>query len=145
MQRLINKVFLQSNREPVTEEIGGYINDYSLTMGTTAYPMGPITEAFNPTTQSPETLLQADDTIFRQKRRHERTRKYCLELLEAVRGTEKEPFSSLDEVFTEMVDFRLDPRVSENNVTSQALDLLKRLPESPLPLDQMDQGQLPPK
>jgi len=63
-----------------------------------------------------------------------------MDFLEAVKMAEDDPFPALDSVFSKLVDFKLDPELSEDIITERAYDLLRRMPERPLPLCQIDPG-----
>ncbi len=129
MLETIVEVFRKADRGSIPERIS-YINDY-------LFELEGMQSRNNP--QGTE-LNREGDTIFHDKTQYERISGVCTDFLAAAKAACDDPFPALDLVFSNLVAFKLSPELSEETITERAHDLLRRMPEHPLSLAEIQPG-----
>lgn len=145
MRDVISKVFQESDRGPYGVEIR-YLNNFWFVWDETAAPEIDVNYEYlengkcKPFEESE--LVEESNAIFVDKAQHERIRRHCMALLEAVKTSGDDPFPALDSVFSNLLDFKLhaEMTVSEEVVIKRAVDLLSRMPDSLLSLAEVESG-----
>jgi hypothetical protein len=82
--------------------------------------------------------MEGGDTVFHDKKRYERISEICTDFLDAVKTNRDDPFPTLDSIFSNLVAFKLSPELSEETITERAHDLLRRMPDQPLSLAEIE-------
>ncbi|KAF8851732.1 hypothetical protein BDZ45DRAFT_140526 [Acephala macrosclerotiorum] len=137
MREFIEKVFRESDRGPSDDRSGlEYVNNFSFEME----GMAPIKYEGKQIKLEPGELMDEGDTIFCDKTHHERTRRHCIDLVDAVKRVGDDLFPALDSIFSRLVVFELKPELEEAVIVERARDLLARMPERPLSLAEIEPG-----